>query len=154
MLNSRQFQELRKSGPATIRRRGCLRYRLLLKKWRWESILQKFTKNRNFIGLIVYYSLRLIYLDTFIWCFWPYIVVGFRRNKALIDELSTPRPGTKDLHFATQFSQPFLTQCVACLWKQHWSYWRNPLYSAVRIIYTTFLALIFGSMFWDIGQKK
>ncbi|XP_057772940.1 pleiotropic drug resistance protein 1-like [Salvia miltiorrhiza] len=77
----------------------------------------------------------------------------YRRNKALISELSTPRPGTDDLHFITQFAQPFWTQCVACLWKQHWSYWRNPLYSAVRIIYTAFLAIIFGSMFWDLGGK-
>ncbi|KAL0441591.1 UNVERIFIED_CONTAM: Pleiotropic drug resistance protein 1 [Sesamum radiatum] len=78
----------------------------------------------------------------------------YRRNKALINELSTPQPGTKDLHFQTEYSQPFLTQCIACLWKQHWSYWRNPLYSAVRILYTAFLALMFGSMFWDLGSKK
>lgn len=78
----------------------------------------------------------------------------YRRNKALISELSNPRPGTNDLHFPTQFAQPFWTQCVACLWKQHWSYWRNPLYSAVRIIYTAFLAIIFGSMFWNLGDKK
>ncbi|KAL3631834.1 transcription factor [Castilleja foliolosa] len=78
----------------------------------------------------------------------------FQRNKALINELSTPRPGTSDLHFKTQFSQPFLIQCIACLWKQHWSYWRNPLYSAVRILYTAFLAFLFGSMFWDLGSKR
>ncbi|XP_042049448.1 pleiotropic drug resistance protein 1-like [Salvia splendens] len=78
----------------------------------------------------------------------------YRRNKGLISELSTPRPGTNDLHFATQFAQPFWTQCVACLWKQHWSYWRNPLYSAVRIMYTAFLAIMFGSMFWNLGDKK
>ncbi|XP_073296856.1 pleiotropic drug resistance protein 1-like [Primulina huaijiensis] len=78
----------------------------------------------------------------------------YRRNKALINELSTPRPGSKDLYFPAQYSQPFLTQCIACLWKQHLSYWRNPLYSAVRIVYSTFLAIIFGSMFWDIGGKR
>ncbi|MCD7456583.1 transcription factor [Datura stramonium] len=77
----------------------------------------------------------------------------FRRNKALIDELSVPRAGTSDLHFETEFSQPFWVQCMACLWKQHWSYWRNPAYTAVRFLFTTFIALIFGSMFWDIGTK-
>ncbi|EYU35725.1 hypothetical protein MIMGU_mgv1a000224mg [Erythranthe guttata] len=77
-----------------------------------------------------------------------------RRNKALINELSTPPPGTRDLHFQTQYSQPFLTQCIACLWKQHLSYWRNPLYSAVRILYTIFLAILFGSIFWDLGSKR
>ncbi|PHT48745.1 Pleiotropic drug resistance protein 1 [Capsicum baccatum] len=77
----------------------------------------------------------------------------YKRNKALIAELSTPRPGTKDLHFETQFSQPFWTQCMACLWKQHWSYWRNPAYTAVRFIFTTFIAIVFGTMFWDLGTK-
>ncbi|KZV17493.1 pleiotropic drug resistance protein 1-like [Dorcoceras hygrometricum] len=78
----------------------------------------------------------------------------YRRNKALIHELSMPRPGSQELHFPTQYSQPFFTQCIACLWKQHLSYWRNPLYSAVRLVYSTFLALIFGSMFWNLGSKR
>ena len=77
----------------------------------------------------------------------------YTRNKALISELSVPRPGTKDLHFDTKYSQPFWTQCIACLWKQHWSYWRNPTYTAVRFLFTTIIALVFGTMFWDIGGK-
>ncbi|KAK4422339.1 Pleiotropic drug resistance protein 1 [Sesamum alatum] len=77
----------------------------------------------------------------------------YMRNKALIKELSVPRPGTKDLFFPTKYSQSFLTQCIACLWKQHWSYWRNPPYTAVRFLFTTFIALIFGTMFWDLGSK-
>ncbi|KAG9459399.1 hypothetical protein H6P81_003907 [Aristolochia fimbriata] len=77
----------------------------------------------------------------------------YRRNKALIEELSKPPPGSQDLYFPNQFSQPFSTQCVACLWKQHWSYWRNPPYSAVRLLFTTFIALMFGSIFWDLGSK-
>ncbi|KAM4100328.1 hypothetical protein ACB094_05G059900 [Castanea mollissima] len=38
------------------------------------------------------------------------------------------------------------TQFMACLRKQHWSYWRNPLYTAVRFIFTTVIALMFGTM--------
>ncbi|KAA8521480.1 hypothetical protein F0562_012153 [Nyssa sinensis] len=78
----------------------------------------------------------------------------YRRNKALIKELSTPPPGTKDLYFHTQYSQSFYTQCMACLWKQHWSYWRNPPYTAVRLLFTTFIALMFGTIFWDLGSKR
>ncbi|KAL8043077.1 hypothetical protein ABFX02_09G094400 [Erythranthe guttata] len=78
----------------------------------------------------------------------------YRRNKDLINELSRPKPGAIDLYFPTQYSQPLFTQCIACLWKQHSSYWRNPLYSAVKILYTTFIALIVGSMFWDLGSRK
>ncbi|KAK0596144.1 hypothetical protein LWI29_013201 [Acer saccharum] len=77
----------------------------------------------------------------------------YRRNKTLIKDLSKPAPGSKDLHFDTQYSQSFFTQCIACLWKQHWSYWRNPTYTAVRFLFTTFIALVFGTMFWDLGPK-
>ncbi|KAI3803438.1 hypothetical protein L1987_31589 [Smallanthus sonchifolius] len=78
----------------------------------------------------------------------------FRRNKALIAELSIPGPGTKDLYFPTQYSQSFFVQCIACLWKQRWSYWRNPPYTAVRFAFTTFIAIMFGTMFWDLGGKR
>lgn len=77
----------------------------------------------------------------------------YRRNKALIQELGTPRPGSKDLYFPTEFAQPFLGQCLACLWKQSLSYWRNPLYTAVRFLFTTFIALMFGTIFWKLGGK-
>ncbi|XP_077211741.1 pleiotropic drug resistance protein 1-like [Tasmannia lanceolata] len=77
----------------------------------------------------------------------------FRRNEALIKELSIPPPGSKDLYFPTQYSQPFFTQCMACLWKQHWSYWRNPPYTAVRNFFTLFIALMIGTIFWDLGGK-
>ncbi|KAL9238626.1 hypothetical protein vseg_013022 [Gypsophila vaccaria] len=77
----------------------------------------------------------------------------YRRNKALIQELGTPRPGSKDLSFSSTYSQPFLVQTIACLWKQHWSYWRNPHYTAVRFIFTTAIALMFGTMFWQLGSK-
>ncbi|KAJ9692524.1 hypothetical protein PVL29_011532 [Vitis rotundifolia] len=78
----------------------------------------------------------------------------YRRNKDLIKELSQPAPGSKDLYFPTQYSQSFFTQCMACLWKQRKSYWRNPPYTAVRFFFTTFIALIFGTMFWDLGTKR
>ncbi|KAI9122317.1 hypothetical protein K1719_007006 [Acacia pycnantha] len=77
----------------------------------------------------------------------------YRRNKDLIKELSTPAPGSKDLHFPTQYSQSFFTQCMACLWKQYWSYWRNPLYTAVRFLYSLAVSVVFGSMFWNLGSN-
>nr|AQX44210.1 pleiotropic drug resistance 12 [Phalaenopsis equestris] len=77
----------------------------------------------------------------------------YRRNKALINELSAPPAGSKDLFFPTKYSQSFLTQCNACLWKQHKSYWRNPSYTATRIFFTTVIAIIFGTIFWKLGTK-
>ncbi|KAK6267900.1 hypothetical protein QUC31_012060 [Theobroma cacao] len=78
----------------------------------------------------------------------------YRRNKALIKELSIPAPGTKELYFPTKYSQSFLTQWKACLWKQNCSYWRNTAYTAFRLLFTAFLALVYGSMFWDLGSKR
>ncbi|KAH7547772.1 hypothetical protein JRO89_XS14G0014100 [Xanthoceras sorbifolium] len=77
----------------------------------------------------------------------------YRRNQKLITELSTPVPGSKDLYFPTQYSQNFFTQCKACFWKQHWSYWRNPPYNTIRFFMTVFVGLVFGLIFWDKGDK-
>ncbi|KAK7336923.1 hypothetical protein VNO77_17476 [Canavalia gladiata] len=77
----------------------------------------------------------------------------YRRNKALVKELGSPAPGSKDLYFPSQYSTSFFTQCMACLWKQHWSYWRNPLYTAITFIYTASVAVLYGSMFWNLGSK-
>ncbi|XP_048563520.1 ABC transporter G family member 36 [Triticum urartu] len=77
----------------------------------------------------------------------------YQRNKALIKELSQPAPGSTDLYFPTQYSQSSITQCIACLWKQNLSYWRNPPYNAVRFLFTTVIALLFGTIFWDLGGK-
>ncbi|KEH23973.1 drug resistance transporter-like ABC domain protein [Medicago truncatula] len=77
----------------------------------------------------------------------------YRINKALVKELSAPAPCSKDLYFPSQYSRSFFTQCMACLWKQHWSYWRNPEYNAIRFLYSTAVAVLLGSMFWDLGSK-
>nr|XP_043627481.1 pleiotropic drug resistance protein 1-like isoform X10 [Erigeron canadensis] len=78
----------------------------------------------------------------------------YKRNKDLVKESSKPIPGSSDIEFRTQYSQSFWTQCMACLWKQNWSYWRNPQYTAVRFLFTTFIALMFGTIFWDMGSKR
>ncbi|XP_037406461.1 ABC transporter G family member 32-like [Triticum dicoccoides] len=77
----------------------------------------------------------------------------YQRNKELIEELSTPHPDSSDLDFPSQYSRSFFTQCLACLWKQKLSYWRNPSYTAMRFLFTVIIALLFGTMFWGLGQK-
>ncbi|XP_023526225.1 pleiotropic drug resistance protein 1-like isoform X1 [Cucurbita pepo subsp. pepo] len=78
----------------------------------------------------------------------------YRTNMMLVEEMSVPTPGSKDLYFPTKYSRSLYTQCIACLWKQHWSNWRNPSYSAVRLLFTIVIALMFGTMFWDLGSKR
>ncbi|KAA3470383.1 pleiotropic drug resistance protein 1-like isoform X2 [Gossypium australe] len=78
----------------------------------------------------------------------------YKRNKTLIEQLNMPSPGAKELHFSTQYSQSFLSQFLACLWKQRCLYWRNTEYTAVRFFFTTIVALMFGTMFWKVGSKR
>jgi hypothetical protein len=77
----------------------------------------------------------------------------FRSIQELIKELSTPLPGSKDLHFPTKYSQSFPTQCKACFWKQHWSYWRNSQYNAIRFFVTIVIGVLFGVIFWGKGDQ-
>ncbi|KAI3986333.1 hypothetical protein MKX01_002178 [Papaver californicum] len=74
----------------------------------------------------------------------------YKRNKELIKELSVAPPGTNDLYFPTMYLRSFFTQCMACLWKQYWSYWRNPPYTAVRFFFTVAIALMFLVQFFGI----
>ncbi|CAI0422021.1 unnamed protein product [Linum tenue] len=77
----------------------------------------------------------------------------YERNKELIKELSTPASGSRDLYFPSKYPQSFATQFGACLWKQNLSYWRNPSYTAVNLLFTTIIALMIGTMFWNLGQN-
>lgn len=78
----------------------------------------------------------------------------YQRNQAVIKDISRAPEGSKDLYFPTQYSQSSLTQCMACLWKQHLSYWRNPQYTVVRFFFSVVVALIFGTIFWQLGGKR
>lgn len=77
----------------------------------------------------------------------------YQRNQELIKELSTPAPGSKDLYFPSEYSQPFHEQCKACFWKQRQSYWRNPQYNAIRFFLTIVIGVLFGLIFWNKGRK-
>ncbi|KAG9146577.1 hypothetical protein Leryth_014601 [Lithospermum erythrorhizon] len=77
----------------------------------------------------------------------------YRCNQDLIRELSLPASGSKDLYFPSKYSQPFITQCKACFWKQNLSYWRHPRYNTIRIFLTTIIGIIFGAIYWGKGDK-
>ncbi|KAH1191528.1 Pleiotropic drug resistance protein 2 [Glycine max] len=77
----------------------------------------------------------------------------YQRNQELIKELSTPLEGTKDLDFPTKYSLSFITQCIACFWKQHLSYWRNPQYNGIRLFMAISIGVIFGLIFWKKGNQ-
>jgi len=116
----------------------------------------KSISNRNYTSKLPFMPLKTTAVNRCLWVMG--LIIGFRfhyfrRNKELIEELSTPPPGSSDLNFPTQYSRSLFTQCLACLWKQKLSYWRNPSYTAVRIMFTVIIALLFGTMFWDLGGR-
>jgi len=76
-----------------------------------------------------------------------------RDTLEVVRVLSEPAPGSRDLHFSTRFPQNSLGQFMACLWKQHLSYWRSPEYNLTRFIFMIVCAIIFGAVFWQKGNE-
>ncbi|PIA60791.1 hypothetical protein AQUCO_00300364v1 [Aquilegia coerulea] len=74
-------------------------------------------------------------------------------TKELVKNLSSPPPGSKNLHFPTRFPQKSWGQFKVCLWKQHLSYWRNPAYNLTRIVHMVVSSLLYGVVFWKQGNK-
>ncbi|EFJ07897.1 ATP-binding cassette transporter [Selaginella moellendorffii] len=77
----------------------------------------------------------------------------YGRNQNLIRAISVPAPQSQDLHFRTTYSKPFLEQFYTCLWKQHRSYWRNPIYFYSRMFYGVVVGFLLGTMFWNSGKE-
>ncbi|GAB2269450.1 transcription factor [Dionaea muscipula] len=77
----------------------------------------------------------------------------YRRTLAVIQELSVPGDGSKELSFPTEYSHSSFIQFLACLWKQHRSYYHNSLYNRVRLVNSIFVALVLGTVFWDLGTN-
>ncbi|KAL0737801.1 hypothetical protein Bca4012_014011 [Brassica carinata] len=77
----------------------------------------------------------------------------YKRNKDLIKELNKVPPHAQDIHFSTKYSQSYLTQFQACLWKLHKSYWRNVPYNAVRLCFAAAVGILYGIIFWSLGKR-
>ncbi|XP_052198419.1 ABC transporter G family member 39-like [Diospyros lotus] len=77
----------------------------------------------------------------------------YRRNKALIEQLSTPMPNSRDLDLPNYF-QPFLAQFKTCLWRQCKSYWRNTPYNSVRLLCGILTGFTLGIVFWGLGSRR
>uniref|UniRef100_A0A0D9Y9Q6 ABC transporter domain-containing protein n=1 Tax=Oryza glumipatula TaxID=40148 RepID=A0A0D9Y9Q6_9ORYZ len=78
----------------------------------------------------------------------------YQRNKALIEEISSAPANSGDLLFPNKYSHTFFKQCLICLWKQNLLYWRNIHYTGRRFFVTTVIALLFGTVFWNLGMKR
>uniref|UniRef100_A0A2N9E6E2 ABC transporter domain-containing protein n=1 Tax=Fagus sylvatica TaxID=28930 RepID=A0A2N9E6E2_FAGSY len=77
----------------------------------------------------------------------------YRDTIELVKQLSEPQPGSRDLNFPTRYAQSGWVQFMACLWKQHLSYWRSPEYNLARFMFMIVAALLFGAVFWQKGKE-
>ncbi|KAG2721209.1 hypothetical protein I3843_02G058000 [Carya illinoinensis] len=77
----------------------------------------------------------------------------YRDTIELVQQLSEPQPGSSDLQFPSRFPQSGWVQFIACLWKQHLSYWRSPEYNLARFVFVIAAALVFGAVFWQKGKE-
>ncbi|KAG8048146.1 hypothetical protein GUJ93_ZPchr0008g11405, partial [Zizania palustris] len=75
----------------------------------------------------------------------------YMQNMLLVDELSKPKQNKEDIYFPPGYWPNFKEQCLACLWKQHCSYWKNPEHNLTRIVNTFCVSIIIGIVFWKIG---
>ncbi|CAL9772774.1 unnamed protein product [Musa acuminata subsp. burmannicoides] len=75
----------------------------------------------------------------------------FRSAEFILDHKI--RPNSEDLHFASEYWQNFGSQCSACLWKLHKSYWKNPEFNVVHFVTTVGTSNLFGIVFCKIGSN-
>ncbi|KAL5222722.1 hypothetical protein ABZP36_027435 [Zizania latifolia] len=75
----------------------------------------------------------------------------YKQNMLLVDEQSKPEQNKEDIYFPPGYWPNFKEQWLACLWKQHCSYWKNPEHNLARIINTFCVSIIIGIVFWKIG---
>ncbi|MCO5589337.1 hypothetical protein L7F22_043303 [Adiantum nelumboides] len=76
-----------------------------------------------------------------------------RQNTAMVRRLSFPDSESQDLYFPTKYYQSFWGQFKILFWKQHLIYWRSPGYNLVRFSFTLMAALLFGTLFWQLGNR-
>ncbi|QCE00887.1 ABC transporter G family member 31 [Vigna unguiculata] len=78
----------------------------------------------------------------------------YRGVESSIMQFGHPPAGSQPLKFDTLYSLDLFSQFLRCIWKQNLVYWRSPSYNAMRLYFTTISALIFGTVFWDVGSKR
>ncbi|CAL8161741.1 unnamed protein product [Prunus armeniaca] len=87
----------------------------------------------------------------------PKIKEGYNPATWMLDVSSAAVEAQNNIDFAEVYANSelysFIVQCKACFWKQHWSYWRNSRYNAIRFFITAIIGIIFGVIFWSKGDS-
>ncbi|KAL0021570.1 hypothetical protein WJX77_010078 [Trebouxia sp. C0004] len=76
-----------------------------------------------------------------------------RQYDKLLADFSSPKEGTKALKFDTKYPKPFIIQFKTVFDKYWAAYWRMPEYNGFRFFYAISVGLLFGAIFWRLGDK-
>ncbi len=71
-----------------------------------------------------------------------------------IEALSAVPEGAEDLHFDHKYPQGQWAQFALLLERNFTSYWRDPAYNGTRFIFALVMALLFGTILWQIGDDR
>lgn len=154
----------RRLKTGTIQQHGC--WKLLHHQWKqnWAWISPQSIRNRlftsKFLHIVTDLRLNTPQIIPFenLCIVWPVLMIFVynpslhRDTLELVDRLSKPPAGSRELTFPSRFPQNSWEQFMACLWKLHLSYWRSPEYNNVRFLFMIFAAFLFGAAFWQKGQ--
>lgn len=80
-----------------------------------------------------------------------HILLLLRQYDELLEDFSSPLPGSQALKFDTKYPKPFTTQ-FRSVYDKYWAaYWRMPEYNGFRFFYAISVGLLFGAIFWRLG---
>ena len=70
-----------------------------------------------------------------------------------IAKAEVPDPNVPPLEFETLYARSTWEQYLICCRKFNITYWRTPEYNGTRFYFSLAVALIFGTVFWKLGNK-
>eukprot|EP00884_Botryococcus_braunii_P023385 jgi/Botrbrau1/9730/Bobra.0388s0022.1 len=71
-----------------------------------------------------------------------------------IHDLTQVPTGAHDLAFLNKYPQSQWNQFVLLLRRNFVSYWRDPAYNGTRFVFALIMALLFGTILWQIGDTR
>ncbi|KXZ48202.1 hypothetical protein GPECTOR_29g109 [Gonium pectorale] len=77
-----------------------------------------------------------------------------KRTAQTIEECSRPASGSSPLSFGARYAVPMRAQFAVLMRRALVSYWRNPPYNVLRFLVTLGMGIMFGTLYWDRGNKR
>ena len=84
-----------------------------------------------------------------------FVTLSLRSDReAEVSSLSVQPPGSQPLKFDRHYAANRWQQFQVLMGRWFRSYWRDPGYNAVRIVYCVVLAVLLGTIYLRLGQKR